>query len=110
MKTENIKKYQKDEPASVIRKKSKKLEESRNDWKEKNQEKHKSIKAIKARLEETKNSRECWKVDCLKNANDLKDSEDKIQELEQALLKERLEKLHLYEEIEALKKKTSRRT
>jgi hypothetical protein len=46
------------------------------------------------------------RADCLKKENDLKVYEAKIKDLEQELIHERFEKLHLYEEIEKLKKKT----
>jgi hypothetical protein len=40
-------KYKKDETPSAVRKKAKQLENSRDDWKEKHQEKQASIKALK---------------------------------------------------------------
>jgi len=100
------KKYKKDETASSLRKKSKKLEESRNDWKDKNRERQESLKALKKQFKETKAVQDCLRIDCLKNANDLKVCEEKIKDLEQELIKERFEKLHLYEKIEELKKKS----
>jgi septal ring factor EnvC (AmiA/AmiB activator) len=97
--------YKKDESPSTLRKKSKKLEESRDDWKNKNRERQESLKALKKKFEEIKVVRDCLRLDCLKNANDLKDAEEKIEDLEGQLIKERFEKLHLYEQIEELKKK-----
>ena len=98
-------KYIKNEPASVPRKKAKKMEESRDSWKEKNQEKQNSIKALKARMDETKISRENWKLESLKNAQDAEFYKEKAQALEQELIKERIEKECLLREIEEVKKK-----
>jgi hypothetical protein len=99
------KKYKKDETPSSLRKKNKKLENSRDDWKDKNRERQESLKALKKQFNETKAVQDCLRLDCLKKANDLKECEEKIKDLEQEIVNERFEKLHLYEEIEALKKK-----
>lgn len=105
MNTEKKKKYVKNEPPSIPRKKAKKLEASRDAWKEKNQERQNSIKALKARMSETVISRENWKLESLKNANDAEFYKNKVQDLEQELIKERIEKEHLLREIEEVKKK-----
>lgn len=102
------KKYVKNEPASVSRKKAKLMEESRDSWKEKNQEKHNSIKALKARLEETKKSRSDWKLEYLKQTNETDIYKEKVQSLENELIKERFEKEFLLKEIDSLKKKLHR--
>jgi hypothetical protein len=47
MTAEKKKNYVKNEPASIPRKKAKKMETSRDAWKEKNLEKQNSIKALK---------------------------------------------------------------
>ena len=105
MNPEEKKKYVKNEPASVPRKKAKLMEESRDAWKEKNQEKLNSIKALKARLNETKESRKDWKLEYLKQTNETDIYKEKAQTLENELIKERFEKEYLLTEIETLKKK-----
>ena len=102
------KKYVKNEPASIPRKKAKKMEASRDAWKEKNQEKQNSIKALKARMSETKTSRDNWKLESLKNENDAEFYKQKVHILEQELIKERIEKECLLREIEEVKKKLRR--
>lgn len=99
------KKYKKNETASTLRKKSKKLEESRDDWKDKNRERQQSLKALKKQFKETKAVQDCLRLDCLKNANDLNEYKEKVKDLEEELIKERFEKLQLYEKIEEFKKK-----
>jgi len=108
MTLEKKKKYVKNEPASVPRKKAKKMEKSRDSWKEKNQEKQNSLKAIKARMSETKTSRENWKLESLKNENDAEFYKQRVHVLEQELIKERIEKECLLREIEEVKKKLRR--
>src|SRR5229473_6665692 len=103
MTVEKKKNYVKNEPASIPRKKAKKMEESRDAWKEKNQERQDSIKALKARMSETKVSRDNWKLESLKNANDAEFYKNKVQDLEQELIKERIEKENLLREIEEVK-------
>lgn len=98
------KKYIKNEHTSIVREKAKKMEKSRDAWKEKNQKKRDSIKALKARMNETKISRENWKLEGLKRANETEIYKEKVQSLEQELLKERIEKEYLLREIEGLKK------
>jgi hypothetical protein len=105
MNQEEKRKYKKDETPSVIRKKAKKFENSRDEWKEKHQEKQTSIKALKARLDETKSSREDWKLKSLQHENDAIFNKEKVKLLEEQLLKERLEQEHLRREITELKKK-----
>jgi hypothetical protein len=99
------KKYKKDETPSVLRKQNKKLAQSKEDWKDKNRERQASLKQLKKQFEDIKKAKACIKLECMKNANDLHDSNLKIQELERELLVEKLAKLHLYETIEQLKKK-----
>lgn len=108
MTTEKKKKYVKNEPSSIPRKKAKKMESSRDAWKEKNQEKQNSIKALKARMSETKTSRENWKLECLKNENDAEFYKQRVHILEQELIKERIEKECLLREIEEVKKNLRR--
>jgi hypothetical protein len=100
--------YIKDEPVSIVRKNAKKIEKSRNDWKEKNQEKANSIKALKTRVLEAKASRDNWKVDYLKRSEEIKVLQEKIQELEKDLFVERLQKDSLQCVIVELKKKLSK--
>jgi hypothetical protein len=102
------KKYVKNESASISRKKAKKMEESRNSWKDKNQERQNSIKALKLRMSETKTSRENWKLESFRNACDAKMYKAKVQALEQELIIERIEKECLLREIEEVKKKLRR--
>ena len=102
------KKYIKHEHTSVVRKKAKKMENSRDSWKEKNQEKQDSIKALKARMIEKEESRDSWKLKNLKNAHEAEVYKEKAQVLEQELIKERIEKECLLREIEELKKKLRR--
>jgi hypothetical protein len=99
------KKYIKNVCTSVVREKAKKMEKSRDEWKEKNQEKRDSIKALKARMNETKTSRENWKLESFKQANEAEIYKEKVQKLEQELIKERIEKEYLLREIDGLKKK-----
>ena len=108
MTAEKKNKYIKNEPASIPRKKAKNMEASRDAWKEKNQEKQNSIKALKARMSETKTSRENWKLECLKNENDAEFYKQRAHVLEQELIKERIEKERLLIEIEEVKKKLRR--
>ena len=84
------------------------METSRDAWKEKNQEKQNSIKALKARMTETKASRDNWKLESLKNENDMEFYKQKIHVLEQELIKERIEKECLLREIEEVKKNLRR--
>ena len=105
MTAEKIKNYVKNEPASIPRKKAKKMGTSRDAWKEKNQEKQNSIKALKARMTETKTSRDNWKLESLKSENDAEFYRQKVHVLEQELIKERIEKEFLLREIEQVKKK-----
>jgi len=105
MNQEEKRKYIKDEAPSEIRKKAKKIEKSRDEWKEKHQEKQASIKALKARMSETKASREDWKLKSLQYENDATLHRKKVECLEELLLKERLEKEHLLREVAELKKK-----
>jgi FtsZ-binding cell division protein ZapB len=100
-------KYKKDETPSAVRKKAKQLENSRDDWKEKHQEKQASIKALKARMDETKASRENWKLRSLQYENDATFHKKKVERLEEELIKERIEKAYLLNEIEELKKKSN---
>jgi len=104
MDSKGKKKYVKHEPVSLVRKKAQKMEKSRDTWKEKNQEKQDSIKALKARMDETKLSRENWKLSSLQHANDAEALKQQVQELEQELIQERLEKVCLLKTIEDLKK------
>lgn len=108
MNQEAKRKYKKDEPPSAIRKKAKKLENSRDDWKEKHKEKQDSIKALKARMDETKTSRESWKLKSLQHENDAIFYKEKIEILEGQLLKECLEKEYLLREVAELKKNSVR--
>jgi hypothetical protein len=105
MTAEKKRKYIKDEPISMVRKKAKDLESSRDEWKEKNRAKQNSIKALKMRMRETQESREDWKLKNLKNANDLEVCREKIQNLEQELIIERFEKIALLSKIDGYKKK-----
>jgi hypothetical protein len=107
MSQDEKRKYKKDETPSIIRKKAKKLEDSRDDWKEKNQEKQASIKALKARMDETKVSRENWKLKSLQHENDAIFHKKKVECLEEDLLKERLEKEYLLRVIDELKKNSN---
>lgn len=100
------KKYIKDENPSTLRKKTKKLENSRDKLKEKNREKQDSIKALKTRLKETKGSREQWKIDCLRLSTEVDICKEKINTLEQELIKERLEKDQLMQDLENKKKRS----
>lgn len=102
------KKYIKHESTSAVRKNAKKMKKSRDDWKEKNQEKLDSIRALKARMSETKVSRENWKLESLKHASEAEAYKEKAQILEQELIKERIEKECLLREIEDMKKKLRR--
>jgi hypothetical protein len=104
MNQEEKRKYKKDETPSVIRKKAKKLENSRDEWKEKHQEKQASIKALKARMDETKASRENWRLKSLQYENDAIFYKKRVEILEEQLLKERLEKEYLMREAAELKK------
>lgn len=101
-------KYVKNEPASIPRKKAKKMEESRDLWKKKNQDKLNSLKALKVRMSETKTSRDNWKLECLKNENDAEFYKQRVHILEQELFKERIEKECLLREIEEVKKNLRR--
>lgn len=98
-------KYKKDETPSVLRKKIKKVESSRDVWKDKNREHQKSLKALKQQFEGIKVNRDCVRLDCLRNANDLHIYKEKVKDLEQELMKERFEKVHLYQQIDEFKKK-----
>ena len=108
MTSERAKKYVKNEQVSNVRKKAKIMENSRNAWKEKNQEKQDSIKALKARMIEKEASRDSWKLKNLKNSHEAEVYKEKAQALEQELIKERFEKECLLREIEELKKKPRR--
>ena len=108
MNSNEQKKYVKNEPASVPRKKAKKMEESRDVWKEKNQEKQNSIKALKARMSETKASRDNWKFESLKNETDAATYKEQALHLQEELIKERVEKEYLFRVIEELKKKIAK--
>lgn len=97
--------YIKNEPASLVRKNAKKVEKSRDEWKEKNQEKANSIRALKTRVLETKNSRDTWKSNCLKNTGEIELLIEKNQLLEKELFLERLHRDSLETIIQELKKK-----
>lgn len=102
--------YVKDESVSFVRKNAKKIEKSRDDWKEKNHEKANSIKALKTRVLEAKTSRDNWKIDYLKNSEEIRVLQEKIHGLEEELFTERLEKDSLQCTIVELKKKLSKQT
>lgn len=104
MSSNEKKTYIKDEPASLVRKNAKKIEKSRDDWKEKNLEKANSIKALKMRVLEAKDSRDNWKSNCLKNLEEKEVLLEKIQLLEKELFLERLDKDSLQRTIQELKK------
>jgi len=101
--------YIKNEPVSRVRKNAKKIEKSRDDWKEKNQDKANSIKALKTRVLETKTSRDNWKLESLKNSEEIVILREKVQTLERELIEERLEKDSLHRMIADLKKNSRRK-
>lgn len=105
MSSNEKKTYIKNEPACLVRKNAKKIEKSRDDWKEKNLEKANSIKALKTRVLEARDSRDDWKANCLKNSEEKKILQEKIELLEKELFLERLEKDSLQSTIRDLKKK-----
>lgn len=97
--------YIKNESASAVRKNAKIIEKSRDDWKGKNQEKADSIRALKTRILETKDSRENWKANCLNNSKEINLLIEKNQLLEKELFLERLKRDSLETAIQELKKK-----
>lgn len=97
--------YIKNEPVSHVRKNAKKMEKSRDDWKEKNLEKANSIKALKTRVLEAKTSRDSWKLESLQYSKEVKILEEKVQTLEKELIVERIEKEGLQRMVADLKKK-----
>lgn len=109
MSEEGKRKYKKDETASEVRKKSKVMEKSRDDWKTKNREGQHNLKSLKKRMDETKGSREMWRAKFLELEEESRVNKEKIADLETELFKERFEKLALEQRIEkineALKKK-----
>lgn len=101
-------KYKKDEIPSNIRKKAKKMENSRDNWKEKNQKSQYSLKILKARFQEIVVSRESWKEGNRAYAEEIKNYQEKIKCLEEKLLQEKIEKECLQFEIDTFKKKLKR--
>lgn len=67
----------KDKP-HLLRKKMKRIEESRNASQAKNREKAKVIKAYQDRETELKNNRDSWKAKCKEKENENKDLKEKI--------------------------------
>ena len=82
----------------MITQREKRLEASRDDWKNKNRERYEDIKALKMRLKETTESRERWKA--------ISNEKEKIlEELEKQNAEKDRFLTSLTQELEALKKK-----
>ncbi len=102
MSQEGKRKYKKDETTSEVRKKSKVMEKSRDDWKTKNRESQQNLRSLKKRMNETKGSREMWRAKFLEFEEESRVNKEKIADLETELFKERLEKLVLEQRIEKI--------
>lgn len=93
------------EEARALRKKVKRVEESRSSIKAKSREKGKTIKAHQDRQKELEQNRDDWKVKCKKQEKECIDTDDKYKKVA-ALLEMKEEELRkIMEEFEELKKK-----
>jgi chromosome segregation ATPase len=79
--------YIKDELPSDLRKTIKLLQQSREEWKERNREKNERIKALKVRLQETKDSRNKIKAEKKEYLRQLKASLEEVENLKSELAK-----------------------
>src|ERR1700681_402310 len=104
---ENASKSNIKEEARELRKKVKRVEESRSSIKAKNREKGKTIKAYQDRQKELKQNRDDWKAKCKEQEKERIDTDNECKRVA-ALLEMKEEELRkIIDEFEELKKKHS---
>ena len=93
------------ENARALRKKAKRLEDSRASIKAKHREKGKIIKAHQDRQAEIEKSRDDWKMKCKEQEKERIDADDKYKQVANLLNMKEEELREILKELEELKKK-----
>jgi hypothetical protein len=99
-------KYKKDETPSQLRKKLKKSEAGKTQWKDKNREKLEETKILKMRMKEARESRDHWRKENLEKISSNEILQEKLLRAEEELIHAKITNMNLEKQIEKLKKKS----
>jgi hypothetical protein len=104
MNPDEKKKYKKDETPSQLRKKLKKSETSKIQWKDKNREKLEETKILKMRMKEARESRDRLRKENLEKISENEILKEKLQHAEEELILAEVINMNLGKQIKELKK------